>query len=337
MNRQTNAVVWIVWGGAVALATVSTRNPFYLTLNLLATSVVYLSLPRGDARNGIWGLVIKIGLVVAGMTIAFNLLTAHAGDRVMAHIPANIPIIGGSITANALIYGLSTALAILTLIVTAAVFGSVVDRASLMRTVPTSMSSAGIAAIIGLSFFPQTLISLREVREAQAARGFRVRSIRDVRPLVIPVLSSALEGAFNLAEAMESRAFASERAVDSRPPWLFVAGVVLTLIAVNLLIGGYTIVASFAVAIGISCVIAGLLRSGRARTAYRLTEWRTRDWLLLTSSSAAILIFAAAIVYWSTSIEWSPFPTLDIPTVHPLLGIACILLATPAVTHGAGS
>ena len=233
-----------VWGGAVALATVSTRNPFYLTLNLLAVSVVYVALPRDNAQRGIWGLVIKIGLLVAGMTIAFNLLTAHAGDQTLTHLPSRIPIIGGEITGNAFVYGLSTAAAILTLIVTAAVFGSVVDRASLLRAVPASLSSAGIAAVIGLSFFPQTLVSLRDVREAQAARGFRVRSIRDVRPLVIPVMTAALEGAFNLAESMESRAFGSQRTGSQHRTWPFISGVMLTLAAVSLLIGGQTIPAS---------------------------------------------------------------------------------------------
>ncbi len=337
MTRQVNSVVWIIWGSAVALATVSTRNPFYLTLNLLTVSVVYVSLPRGDERNSIWGLVIKIGAVVAGMTVAFNVLTAHAGDHVLTHISDHIPIVGGTITFNALFYGISTALAILTLIVTAAVFGSVVDRASLLRAVPTSLSSAGIAAVIGLSFFPQTLISLREVREAQAARGFRVRSIRDVRPLVIPVMTAALEGAFNLAESMESRAFGSQRTAPGRRTWPFATGVVLTLLAVSLMIGGQTILASLAAVMGIALVAFGLVRSGPGRSSYRSTDWHVRDLMLLTCSTVAMMTFATAIVFLSGAVEWSPFPTLNVPTFNPILGGACLLLVAPALTHGGES
>ncbi len=337
MRSQVNSVVWMLWGGAVALATVSTRNPFYLTLNLLAVSVVYLALPRDNAQRGIWGLVIKIGLLVAGMTVAFNLLTAHAGDQTLTHLPGRLPVVGGAITGNALIYGLSTAAAILTLIVTAAVFGSVVDRASLLRTVPASLSSAGIAAVIGLSFFPQTLVSLRDVREAQAARGFRVRSIRDVRPLVIPVMTAALEGAFNLAESMESRAFGSQRMRSQRRTWPFVTGVILTIAAVSLLIDGQTIPASVVAAAGIALVAIGLFHGGHGRTSYRATEWHIRDRILLATSSASIVIFAAAVVVWPGAIQWSPFPTLHVPTFNPFLGCACLMLAVPALTHGAGA
>src|SRR6185437_11361019 len=100
------------------------------------------------------------------------------------------------------------------------------------------LSSAGVAAIIGLSFFPQMIVAIREVRDAQSSRGFKVRSVRDVAPLIIPTLFLGLEHAFNLAEAMESRGFGAVSEVPRRRTWLLPTGIVMMLAAASLLIGG---------------------------------------------------------------------------------------------------
>lgn len=331
MTRHTNPIPWIAWGLAVALATITTRNPLYLALVLLSTVVVYVSFRDEADRSGIWGLVIRIGLVVSGVSVGFNVLTVHSGDRVLARIPSTFPIVGGAITANALLYGISSALAILSLIVAAATFGSVIDRASLLRAVPGPLSSAGIAAVIGLSFFPQTLASLREVREAQAARGFRIRSVRDVRPLVVPVLSLGLEGAFNVAEAMESRAFGAEQRTTHPRSWIFPAGILLTIVSISLLIGGLLIPSVTAAGLGVSMVAFGLLRSPASRTSYQSTAWRARDWLAVSIMATSCVMFGAAILFFSSTVDWSPFPTLRAPVFSPWLGAACLLLVTPSL------
>ena len=325
---------WIAWGAAVALATIATRNPLYLTLVLLATVIVFLACRSESDRSGMWVLVIRIGLLVAAVSVGFNVLTVHAGDRVLARLPGGLPIIGGAISANALVYGATSALAILSLIVAAATFGSVVDRASMLRAVPRPLSSAGVAAVIGLSFFPQTLISLREVREAQAARGFRIRSVTDVRALVVPVLSLGLEGAFNLAEAMESRAFGGERRVRDRRSWLFPTGLLLMVVSVSLLIGGLVVVAAIGAALSAGIVAFGLVGAPANRTSFQQRRWRISDWLILSTAVASSTIFLTSILFFSSNVVWSPFPTLRAPGFSPWLGTACLLLLTPAPVQG---
>jgi energy-coupling factor transport system permease protein len=330
VSRSANPVPWITWLLAVTLATVATRDPLYLALVLLAVSVVYRAcVPKGTGSA--WVLVIRIGLVVVVASILFNLFTVHAGFDLLFRLPPAIPIAGGDVTANALLYGISSALAILTLIVAAATFASVIDRATLLRTLPDALAPAGTAAIIGLSFFPQTLASLREVREAQAARGFRVRSVRDVTPLVVPVLSLGLEGAFDLAEAMESRAFGSRVRSSVVPFWVFPTGILLTIVAVSLLIAGLILAA--VVAGGASLVLTALgLFGGRSkRSAYRASRWRAGDWVMVATSAVSATAFSAAILFLPGAVEWSPFPAITAPPFSPWLGAACMLLVTPAL------
>lgn len=333
MKRHANPVPWIAWAMAVSLATIATRNPFYLSLVLLATSIVFLSRRPDGGKSEIWALVVRIGAVVSVVSIGFNLLTAHAGNQIITRIPGSIPIIGGVITANALVYGVSYALAILSLIVAAATFGSNIDRASLLRSIPQPLLSAGTAAIIGLSFFPQTLISLRQVREAQAARGFRIRSVRDVRPLVVPVLSLGMEGAFNLAEAMESRGFGQRPPQSVSRTWLFPAGITLTVLAISFVIGGLIVPAGLSAAAGVCMVAAGLFATPKSRTSYRSTVWDFQDWLMLSASLVSAAAFGTAILFYSSSVEWSPFPILFIPAFSPWLGASCLLLLTPALAQ----
>ena len=337
MRQQANPVVWLAWGAAVTMATITTRNPLYLTLTLLAAMVTHIACRPESAGQSVWGLVIKIGGLVAVASIAFNLLTAHAGNDVLFRISNRVPIVGGDITANALLYGVSSALAIFTLIVAAATFASVVDRMSLLSLVPAPLASAGLAAVIGLSFFPQTLSSLRQVREAQAARGFGVRSVRDVAPLVVPVLSLGLEGAFDLAEAMESRAFGgtSHRATMHR--WVFPLSALLVLGSIASMIGGFSVPAVALGILGPGCAGIGLLAGGVKRDRYRPLRWTVGDSIVAVAAVTTFMVFAGAVIVAPHLIEWSPFPMLGTPPFSLLVGAACLFLSAPALLLGRAS
>jgi energy-coupling factor transport system permease protein len=326
-----------MWGLAVTLVTVSTRDPLYLALALIAVSIVYLTRATGASDAATWSLVVRIGALVSVVSVIFNLFTAHAGGSVLFTLPSGLPIIGGNITANALVYGVSTALSITTLIVAAATFGAVVDRATLLRAVPYPLSSAGVAAIIGLSFFPQMIVAFRDVRDAQSSRGFKVRSVRDVVPLVVPTLFLGLEHAFNLAEAMESRGFGAALAKDRRRSWLLPLGLAAFLLSVALLIGGQTTIAVIAGAIGAATALYGLFSRQRQRQTYRPLNWEVSDWVVLGTTGISAGLFAFAVIFASHTLIWSPFPRLDSPPFAPWLGLACLLLVTPALIERSGT
>jgi len=336
MRASANPLVWGVWGIAVTLVTVTTRDPLYLALALIATTIVYLTRATSASDAATWSLVVRIGALVSIVSVIFNLLTAHAGDTILFTLPGSLPIIGGIITANALAYGVSTALSITTLIVAAASFGAVVDRAALLRAVPYPLSSAGVAAIIGLSFFPQMIVAFREVRDAQSSRGFKVRSVRDVVPLVVPTLFLGLEHAFNLAEAMESRGFGAADVTSRRRTWLLPVGVATVLVSVALLIAGQAPIAAITGALGVCATLYGLFGERRARQAYRPLHWETSDLIVLAASGVSGASFATALVFAPHTLVWSPFPRLVSPPFAPWLGVACLLLVIPSLV-GSGT
>ena len=83
MRASANPLVWGVWGMAVTLVTVTTRDPLYLALALIATTIVYLTRATSASDAATWSLVVRIGALVSIVSVIFNLLTVHAGDTVI--------------------------------------------------------------------------------------------------------------------------------------------------------------------------------------------------------------------------------------------------------------
>ncbi|MDI3339584.1 MAG: energy-coupling factor transporter transmembrane component T, partial [Sphaerobacter sp.] len=251
------------------------------------------------------------------------------GDHVLARLPRSLPIIGGPLTLNALVYGLVSALALLDLLLLAATFSAAVERAALLRLVPGSLAAVGVAAVVGLSVFPQTLRAVRDVQEAQAARGFRVRSIRDVPPLLVPVLQLGLEHAFDLAEAMESRAFGHGR--PARIPPFLAVGAVLGAAAAALALGLGQPVAAAGCLLPLLGLLVAMHRGG-GRGRYRPVTWTWPDGVALASAAVAALIIVASL--GSTALSYAPYPRLTWPPFALAPGLAALLLAVPALLPG---
>ena len=62
------------------------------------------------------------------LSIPFTALTAHHGTIVLFRLPATWPIIGGPITLEAMLYGLTGGLALITLLLIFATFNVAVDQ-----------------------------------------------------------------------------------------------------------------------------------------------------------------------------------------------------------------
>ena len=129
-------------------------------------------------------------------------------------------MIGGVLTLNALIYGLLSAMAIFSIVAVSATLGATLDWSATMRLLPERMATLAVAGSVAWSYLPRTTAALVEIREAQTARGYRPRGIRDAAPLVIPLLAGGLERAMITAEALEARAFGAPLAPELAPrPW----------------------------------------------------------------------------------------------------------------------
>jgi len=85
MRASANPLVWGVWGIAVTLVTVTTRDPLYLALALIATTIVYLTRATSASDAATWSLVVRIGALVSIVSVIFNLL------RHMRETPSSSP------------------------------------------------------------------------------------------------------------------------------------------------------------------------------------------------------------------------------------------------------
>ena len=203
-------MAWTAWLAAAALPALSTRNPLYLSLTLIAVGITYAALGRRNPSARSWSAFIRFGALLWLLTIPFSMLTSHYGTIVLFYLPRSWPIIGGAITLEALLYSLTGGLALVALLLVFAAFNVAVDQARLLRMTPGFMYQAGVVTGIAVAFVPQMVATWQSIREAQQVRGHRFRGIRDLLPLILPLLVTALERAMQLAESMEARGFGGQ-------------------------------------------------------------------------------------------------------------------------------
>jgi len=236
-----NTWAWVIWLVAAAVPAFALRNPLYLVLILGAAWIVYATLGRTSPVGSSWGAFVKIGLFFFALAIPFNALSIHLGQVVLFRLPESWPIIGGPVTLEAIIAGAVSGLSLLTILVVFAAFNSVVDHYQLLRATPAFLFQAGVIISIAITFVPQMVLSAQEIRQAQRIRGHRFRGLRNLLPLIIPLLANSLERAIQLAETMEARGFGSVMQPVSRRRTLATqAG---TLACLSVLLGGLVLVA----------------------------------------------------------------------------------------------
>jgi energy-coupling factor transport system permease protein len=338
--RPLDPRAWISWAAAATLPPLIGRNPWPLAATLLAVLGVWAAWSAG-AAGARWRPLLRLGLVFGAVSVLFNLLTAHVGDRVIGALPESWPVIGGVLTLNALIYGLLSAMAIFSLVVVGATLGATLDWSATMRLLPERMAALAVAGSVAWSYLPRTTAAFVEIREAQMARGYRPRGIRDAAPLVIPLLAGGLERAMITAEALEARAFGAPLSPELNPrPWQVASlliGLVAALTGAFCLALGQLAVAGALLAAAAVTLMAGLFtrRGGEPhlrRTRYRDPVWERAEW---TVSGAAIFVlaFEIAVLFLDPgAFRYEPYPSLTAPAISlPLLAALGLLLVPAAV------
>jgi energy-coupling factor transport system permease protein len=100
MNPRALAV-WSLAGVTIAL---STGSPVYRTLVLLCALNLLIAFRRPGVS--LRGLLIALA-VAAAIAIATTTLASHTGDHAFLVLPSGIPVIGGKLTIEAALYGLT--------------------------------------------------------------------------------------------------------------------------------------------------------------------------------------------------------------------------------------
>ena len=332
-SSRSAPVPWLLWALAFLVVSYTTRNPLYLVL----LGAVLWATAEAHAQR----LSRRLFLTMIGLGLLWNFLTVHVGSTVLFALPGTWFLIGGPYTLESALYGALNGLA-LALILSA--FGLLMSRLSprdLVRLTPPALYEAGLVLSVALAFLPQSRETLEEIRQAQAVRGHRVKGLRDLLPLLLPLLITALERALQLAETMEARGFTSWRGGGSRRA---AAAFVVALLLLLTGSGGALLqwpawVSGALMAAGVAAIAWGVrgVGRGRNRTASlagpRLTH---AAWLMLGGALAALALWGGLLLFAPQTLAYEVYPRPTAPPFSPWAGLALLLLALPAFTRPDG-
>ena len=337
--RPLDPRAWLLWAAAAVIPPLLGRNPWLIAATLLAVISVWAVWSPGAAGRR-WRPLLRLAFVFGVVSVIFNVLTVRAGDIVIGHLPDSWPIIGGALTLNAFVFGLLGALAIFTLVAVSATLGVVLDWTLAIRLLPDRMAPLAVAGSVAWAYLPQTTLALGEIRDAQAARGFRPRGARDVLPLLMPLLGGGLERAMMTAEALEARAFGAPLAAEVQTgTWrLFTLLIGLTATATGayvLILGAFPAGAAL-LATGALLLIASVARRPTPqegqRTRYQEPVWEQGEWAVAVTSLVVLAVQIALLARDPGVFRYEPYPHIDVPAVHlPLLALLALLLTPAAV------
>jgi energy-coupling factor transport system permease protein len=336
-----HTLAWVIWLVAAAVPAFTLGNPLYLALTLGAAWIVYAALGRSTPMGSSWGGFVKIGLFFLLLTIPFNALSIHAGRIILFRLPESWPIVGGVITLEAILAGMVSGLSLLTILLVFAAFNAVVDHYQLLRATPAFLFQAGVVVSIAVTFVPQMVLSAQEIREAQRIRGHRFRGIRDLLPLIVPLLASALERAIQLAETMEARGFGSTVRPTSRrqatlAQWGTLAALLALLAGLFMVtyLGEYGAWGWLLAGLGVAGLSAlfWLQGQGVRRTRYRSDRWTARDSVVAAAGAVVVAVIVAARLTMPQALVYSPYPPYSLlPPFDPWVGAVLLLLVLPAI------
>jgi energy-coupling factor transport system permease protein len=333
-STAVNPAAWIAWFAAVALIPLVTRNPLYLSLALATVLGVYLSIPRRGGAARAWLIFVVVGSSLALVSVAFNVLTVHVGDRTFARLPDALPIIGGPLTLNALAYGLLSAIAISTLLIGAATFNTAVRQGDMIRLLPGSFANLGVAGSIAVTTIPQTISAARDIFDAQRARGQQFRGVRDARHLLLPLLGTSMERALTLSEALETRGFGASAATASPPParskvvTMAVPGVLL--VAALFLLGSGRVAGGLVALIAAVSVAVALGPRHARRTKFHPLAWNRPSNVTVAAAMTSALTMLLVPPLRGATLAYDTFPQLTAPPFDLVIGLAILLLLVPA-------
>jgi energy-coupling factor transport system permease protein len=336
------AEAWLAWLVAGCVAVFLTSNPFYLATACLAGLVAYESLPGGQRRRA-YGLIVKIGLFFALLSIPFNVLTGSSGSTALVDLPRlSFPgwlggvTLGGQVTAEAALYAAGRALRLVALLLFATGFNVGVDHYRLLRLVPPALKQLGVVATVAVLLLPQSFTQARAVAEAQRLRGRRLRGLRDAAAFAAPVLAGALERSISRAESLDARGFGSAPRGDATGVWakalvMLAAGLAGAGVCLYLHRGENALPAlALMVGAGVAAMLAVRTRGGGVEaTRYSREPLARSSAVIIACSAAALMLLLALRVAGAGGIAYYPYPTAMTPELNPIAVLAFLLFLAP--------
>jgi energy-coupling factor transport system permease protein len=334
---QLDNRTWLAWGMAASIPPLIGRNPFIL----LETLVLVVTVRLVTGRTNEWGWAIRILTVFIAIGIVFNLLTVHSGDRVIGGVPESIPVVGGDLTLNSLVYGTVSGVAIFSIVLTWLHVSAHLNWTMLMRQVPVRLTTIAVAGSVAWSYLPSMRRTLRDIRESQAARGWRPRRVRDLPALIVPTLAGGLERSLMTAEVLEARGFGGVRhpVRSTWSPILLTGGLLALVSGVYCLSTGQTTASAILLVAGGATIAIELRRDAGMTRPTRLsdTNWTRSDTICTASAGVAGLVAVVASAVNPGALTYNPYPVLAWPQADLFLMTALLLLLVPAIVDVAAA
>ena len=322
-------LAWLTWVLAAAVVAMMVRNPLYSVLLIAVFRLVGQACARPNAgfRLPFW----RITAVILLFSTLFNAFSVHIGQTVLFTLPAAWPIIGGDITLEAAAFGFSNGLLLLALMAAFLAFNTAVSLSDLTRLTPRALHDMGMVVLIAITYLPETHRHLQRIREAQAARGHKLRGLRDWRPLLVPLLVGGMERAMNLAEAMAARGYGAtaDRRLSLRYQAGLLGGLLLGFSGWGLTFTDWARAGWLLLAIGAALFILMLRRLGRQSPH---TRHRPRPWTRWDSAMVATALTPLALaLIGGGALAWSPYPAITPPPFDVAAGMAMLLFVFPVI------
>jgi energy-coupling factor transport system permease protein len=214
--HKLNPYCTVVWLGGILILSMIFDDPVYLMLLFLSTLPVVM-LARVEER---WLSFMKFTLFLCLMIVGLNALFSSAGEHVIWMASFQIPMIGyPTITFEGIIFGLGMSIRLVAIISAFAILILTVDPDVFMAQMVKLKIPYKSVLVISLStkFFPTLLKDVETLSDVQRARGVELdkgnifKKVRNRAPMIITLLSNSLERAVQVAEAMEARAFGTDK------------------------------------------------------------------------------------------------------------------------------
>jgi energy-coupling factor transport system permease protein len=314
-----------------------TRSPWYLGLALLCIGLGLRFAPQETDVAPIPLSPLHFGLVVVPVAALVNAAFSHLGDSVLLRLPDAIPLFGGPITWEALMFGGLNGLKLTVIYGAFVMLNRALPVRSLVRLIPRAFYQVSVVVSIAVTYVPTTLRQFQQIREAQAVRGHRLRGWRDWLPLFMPLLVGGMERALQLAEAMIARGFASGegRVHDVGTRLVILQGLVAVLAGwVLRVFFGWQGVGLALMIAGALLIVAALWLVGRRvpHTTYRQDRWGRWDTVVVLGVMAPALMFLAPLPGLArASIFFYPYPAVAWPGFEPWVALSVLGLLLPAV------
>lgn len=325
--------VWLTWGLCAMVPLLVSRHPL-LVFEMLAIVLAVRAVWADRLVHG-WGWIGRVAAVFVLVSVVFNALTVHAGNQVLFRLPGSLPLVGGDVTLNAVVYGLVSGIAVLTLVLTGTTIAAGLVWSDLVRSLPTRVAPLAVAGSVAWSFLPGASRAFVDIRESQASRGHQLRGVQDVPQLVVPLIEGGLERALSMSEALEARGFGASATTprgSSGQRWTSVALICGLVVAAYALAMGRVLTAAPGLVIAI---VAGILlaRGGEraaVRQRYRDTSWTATDKVVATVSVVSAVGFLWRQTASGGGTGFNPYPDMHMPSLDPLMVISLGLLLVPA-------